>query len=54
MSLSRQLIISILALFIVLFIGTLTISINNTRTYLVEQLASHAQDAPYASHACGT
>jgi len=45
MSLSRQLIISILLLFIVLFIGTLSISINNTRTYLVDQLASHAEDA---------
>lgn len=44
MSLSRQLIIIITLLFIVLFIGTLAVSTHNTRGYLAHQLESHAQD----------
>ncbi|MCB1801965.1 MAG: EAL domain-containing protein [Gammaproteobacteria bacterium] len=45
MKLSRQLGILIAGLIVVLFIGTLAISVNNTRDYLETQLASHAQDA---------
>lgn len=44
MPLSRQIIIIILLLFILLFIGTLSVSIGNTRDYLNNQLESHAQD----------
>ena len=44
MPLSRQLIIIIMVLFIVLFLGTLAVSSNNTRAYLTHQLESHAQD----------
>lgn len=45
MSLSRQLIILIALLVLLLFAGTFAISINNMRAYLESQLASHAQDA---------
>ncbi|HLF98197.1 MAG TPA: EAL domain-containing protein [Methylococcaceae bacterium] len=44
MTLSRQLTLIILVMFLLLFIGTFTISINNTRHYLINQLESHAQD----------
>jgi len=43
-SLARQLLIIVFALFILLFFGTLAISINNTRVYLDEQMFSHAED----------
>lgn len=44
MTLSKQLIIIISIVFAILFIGTLTMSINNMRAYLTQQLESHAQD----------
>lgn len=44
MTLARQLLLIILTLFILLFIGTLAITINNTRSYLDEQMYSHAED----------
>lgn len=44
MTLSKQLIIIISIVFAILFVGTLTVSINNMRTYLTQQLESHAQD----------
>ncbi len=44
MTLSRQLITLIVALFIIGLLGTLAISINNTRHFLITQLESHAQD----------
>lgn len=44
MTLSRQLTLIILIMFLLVFIGTFTISINNTRHYLINQLESHAQD----------
>lgn len=44
MTLSRQLIILIVALFIVGLLGTFAISLNNTRQFLMTQLQSHAQD----------
>ena len=45
MTLSRQLILLIAGLVILLFAGTLAISVHNSRSYLESQLASHAQDA---------
>lgn len=45
MTLSRQLMLLISALVVLLFVGTLAISVNNSRNYLESQLASHAQDA---------
>lgn len=45
MTLSRQLIILVATLVVMLFLGTLAISVYNTRGYLESQLASHAQDA---------
>jgi diguanylate cyclase (GGDEF)-like protein len=44
MTLLRQLVIVIVTLFIMLFIGTLLLSINNTRTYLNDQLRTISQD----------
>ncbi len=44
MTLSRQLITLIVALFIIGLLGTLAISLNNTRHFLITQLESHAQD----------
>jgi len=44
MRLSRQLILLISLLLILVFIGTLTITVHNTRDYLVTQMQSHAQD----------
>ncbi|MAD16324.1 MAG: GGDEF domain-containing protein [Alteromonadaceae bacterium] len=58
MPLSRQLSLSLLAVLILVFIGTLWINTNNTRDFVDQQLASHAQDtatslglsiAPYVS-----
>jgi diguanylate cyclase (GGDEF)-like protein len=43
--LSRQLILLIAGLVAVLFVGSFSISVYNTRAYLESQLASHAQDA---------
>ena len=45
MSLSRQLMLLIGTLVLLLFAGTFVISVQSTRHYLEEQLASHAQDA---------
>ena len=45
MTLSRQLIILVAGLVVLLFAGSLAISIGNTRSYLESQLGSHAQDA---------
>lgn len=44
MTLARQLIITICVLFLLLFVGTLAIAINNTRAYLDDQMHSHAVD----------
>ena len=44
MTLLRQLVIVIVTLFILLFIGTLLLSINNTREYLNDQLRTISQD----------
>lgn len=44
MSLSKQLIILVTFLFVLVFAGTMVISIHTTRGYLEEQMASHAQD----------
>ena len=44
MPLSRQLGLSLLAVLILVFIGTLWINANNTRDFVDQQLASHAQD----------
>ncbi len=44
MRLSRQLILLISLLLLLVFIGTLTITVRNTRDYLVTQMESHAQD----------
>lgn len=45
MTLSRQLILLVIALVVLLFAGTFLISAYNTRDYIEAQLASHAQDA---------
>jgi diguanylate cyclase (GGDEF)-like protein len=45
MTLSKQLILLVSALVLLLFVGTFFISAANTRDYLESQLASHAQDA---------
>ncbi|PLA73551.1 diguanylate cyclase [Hydrogenovibrio sp. SC-1] len=44
MSLSKQMIIFIATLLIVLLLGTFLLNLNNTRTFLETQLQSHAQD----------
>ena len=44
MKLSRLLVLIISLLWLLIFIGTLAISIHNTRDYLVNQMRSHAQD----------
>ncbi len=44
MSLRRLLELIISALFLIVFAGTMLISVNNTRAYLQEQMESHAQD----------
>lgn len=45
MTLSRQLVLLLIGLVTLLFVGTFSISVFNTRAYLEDQLASHAQDA---------
>ena len=45
MTLSRQLILLIVSLVLLLFLGTFSITVYNTRDYLESQLGSHAQDA---------
>lgn len=45
MTLLRQLILAILALLLLVFAGSVVISVSNTRHYLDSQLQSHAQDA---------
>lgn len=44
MSLSKQMIIFIASLLIVLLLGTFLLNLNNTRSFLETQLQSHAQD----------
>ncbi len=44
MSLSRQLILLISSLFVLVFAGTMVMSMGNMRDYLATQLESHAQD----------
>lgn len=44
MTLSRQLVIVGIALFLLMFVGTFIVSVNNTRNYIAAQLESHAQD----------
>lgn len=45
MRLSRQLILLVTLLIVLLFVGSFSINLNNARAYLATQLASHAQDA---------
>ncbi|MDF1528397.1 MAG: LapD/MoxY N-terminal periplasmic domain-containing protein, partial [Sedimenticola sp.] len=45
MTLSKQLVVLIVALLLLAFAGTFLISVHNTRDYLEKQLAFHAQDA---------
>lgn len=45
MTLTRQLMVLVTALFVLVFSGTFVISVKDTRNYLRTQLASHAQDA---------
>jgi diguanylate cyclase (GGDEF)-like protein len=44
MPLSRQLILSLFSILLVVFLGTLLINVSNTKDYIEQQLASHAQD----------
>ena len=44
MTLFRQIFLMVAGLFVLMFVGTFAISLNNTRDYLVAQLQSHAQD----------
>lgn len=45
MTLRRQLFLGLSLLFLLIFAGMLFLSVQNTRSYLEQQLASHAQDA---------
>jgi len=45
MTLRRQLFSAIFCIFLIVFVGLLALSVNSTREYLQQQLASHAQDA---------
>ena len=45
MTLLRQLILAIVALLLLVFVGSVAIGVSNTRHYLDAQLQSHAQDA---------
>ncbi|MES9873345.1 MAG: EAL domain-containing protein [Candidatus Sedimenticola sp. 6PFRAG7] len=45
MTLSRQLVLLVFVLLMLVFVGTFFISVQNTRSYLQNQLESHAQDA---------
>ncbi len=44
MTLLRQLVLILALMFVLVFAGTFTITVENTRRYLVTQLESHAQD----------
>ncbi len=44
MTLSKQLVVLIAALLLLAFLGTFLVTVHNTRDYLEQQLASHAQD----------
>ncbi len=44
MTLLRQLVLILALMFVLVFAGTFTINVDNTRRYLVTQLESHAQD----------
>lgn len=44
MSLSKQILALITLIYVMVFLGTLTIAVQNTRAFLNTQLASHAQD----------
>ena len=44
MTLARQLLLIVSLMFLLIFIGTMTITLDNTRRYLITQLESHAQD----------
>ncbi len=44
MTLLRQLVLILALMFVLVFAGTFTITVDNTRRYLVTQLESHAQD----------
>ncbi len=44
MTLSRQLLLLMTGLFVLMFAGTFVISLDNSRAYLSQQLQSHAQD----------
>lgn len=44
MTLLRQLMLTIVVLFLVMFVGTLLVNVYSTSQFLEEQLASHAQD----------
>lgn len=44
MTLYRQLVLASLLLLAVMFVGTVVLNVHNTRVFLSEQLASHAQD----------
>ena len=44
MTLARQLLLIISLMFLLIFLGTLAITADNTRRYLITQLGSHAQD----------
>ncbi|MCG2634224.1 MAG: EAL domain-containing protein [Gammaproteobacteria bacterium] len=45
MTLFKQISITIAGLLMLMFVGSFAISLHNSRTYLIEQLGSHAQDA---------
>ncbi len=45
MTLKRQLLIGISAVFLLVFVGLIAVGIQSTRSYLEQQLGSHAQDA---------
>jgi len=45
MTLSKQLVVLVVALLLMVFAGTFLISVHNTRDYLQRQMESHAQDA---------
>ena len=44
MTLFRQLFLILVALFVVMFLGTMLLNFHGTRVFLTEQLESHAQD----------
>lgn len=63
MSLSKQMILGFLVVLLIVFLGTLWVTVQNTRSYVQQQLASHAQDtatslglsiSPYVGDSNGT